>query len=558
MQKRTHIALSAVKVGLGLSIGLVSATVPTSALAETGSVTITQQHNAEATYDAFQVFKADISDTNEATHVAWASDSMKDVVLAFLDSNGYESWLQTSHPGDEQHDRAQNAAEYLAREISGSTTGEEAAATPRTPHGRSFATRLARELVAKSPTPKQLAKAGEAFTADEGYWLFVTTDSTSESSGEAGTAPIWMALGGSVTTIVEKSAPPSVDKEVMEDSTSVWGKVADADTLQDVSYRLVATLPDNLTMYDTYHLGLSDTLSEGLEIEVPEGKTVADVLDIDIGGQKVTIDGTNAAASYEGNTLTVDFPDLLSDHWKELGIGHGTKVTVRYIAHLTNAAKIGAEGNANGVRLVYTDDPVSRGDGKIDPGPHTKVFAYQLRLLKRDEQTYEPLSGAKFTIQVANDSSDEASRGMYVQADGSLGKDAATFVTGNDGTFSVSGIDEGTYTIRETGSPDGYDPIDDAVTLVISSTLDGTAIKLESLTASVTSAETDVAKVTDVDTASGTIQLEVSNGRWLLMPITGMGGMAGTIAPAACVALIAGGCLWVRHRHNGHSARSLL
>ena len=550
MKKHARIALSAIKVGLGLGIGLASVTIPTAALAATGTITITQQHNADATYDAYQVFAADISDKDEATHVSWASAAMKETVLAFLDANGYKSWIQANHPGDDQHDRAQNAAEYITREISGSTSDGGTTSAPRTPEGRSFATRLARELAAKSPSPNQLAKAGEAFTGDEGYWLFVTTDTSSEASGEAGTAPIWVPLGGSVTSIIEKSAPPTVDKEVMEDSSSAWGKVADADIGQDVSYRLVATLPANLSAYDTYHLEFNDTLSDGLEIEVPEDKNIDAVLDIDIGGQKVTVDGTNVVASYQENTLTVNFPNLLADHWNDLGIEHDTKVTIRYTAHLISSAKIGAEGNDNGVSLTYTDNPVSRGDGKIEPGPQTKLFAYQIRLLKRDEQTNEPLSGAKFTIQVAEDNSDASSKGLYVQSDGSLNKDPATFVTEDDGTLSVSGIDEGTYIIRETDAPDGYEPINDAVTLVISSSLEGTATKLESLTATATSAKAGLAKVTDMDTAAGTIQLEVTNGKWLLMPITGLSGIAGAGVPATCVALFAGGCLWVRHRHT--------
>ena len=402
-----------------------------------------------------------------------------------------------------------------------------------------------------------MARAGEAFTAEEGYWLLVTSDATSEASGEVGTAPIWLPLGGSVATIVEKTAPPKVDKEVLEDSTGSWGKVADAHVMQDVSYRLAATLPANIGAFDTYHLQLHDTLSEGLEIVVPEGKKIADLLDVRIGGQKVEIDGSNVTASYQGNVLEVDFADLLSDHWKELTIGRGTEVTVGYAARMTPSAKIGTEGNANDVSLTYTDDPVSRGDGKIDPGPSTKVFAYRIRLLKRDGQTNEPLPGAKFTIQVAEGSSDKASAGQYVQPDGALGKDAATFVTGDDGTIVVPGIDEGTYTIREVAAPEGYEPIGSDVTLVVSSTLDQTAQKVERIEARAESDKAGIAKVTDVDTSTATIQLEVSNGRWLLMPITGLGGISDQPGAGICVALFAGGWLAARHLRNRSAQASI-
>ena len=557
MHKHINIARSAVTAGLSLFVAMAGAPMPTIALADTGSVTITQQHNAGATYDAYMLFRADISEKNEATHIAWAPGGMKDVVLAFLDANGYKSWLQKAHPGDGQHDLAQNAAEYVAHQIAGPATGEDAAAMPRTPEGRSFATRLARELATKIPASKQTARSGETFSGEEGYWLFVTSDATSEASGEVGTAPLWLPLGGSVSTIVEKTAPPKVNKEVLEDSTGTWGKVADAHVMQDVSYRIVATLPDNVDAFDTYHLQLRDQLSDGLEVVVPSGKEIASQLDVRIGGQKVEVDGKNVTASYQGNVLAVDFADLLSDHWKELTIGRGTEVTVSYTAHMTPSAKIGTEGNANDVSLVYTDDPVSRSDGRIDQGPGTKVFAYRIRLLKRDGQTNEPLAGAKFTIQVADGSSDKASTAPYVQADGSLGKEAATFATGDDGTLTVSGIDEGTYIIREVQPPEGYEPIGDDVTLVVTSTLDQMAQKVEGIEAHVESDKDDIAKVTDVDKTTATIQLEVSNGRWLLMPLTGLSGISEEASAGVFVALFAGGWLAAR-RLRGKSAHTTL
>lgn len=42
-----------------------------------------------------------------------------------------------------------------------------------------------------------------------------------------------------------------------------------------------------------------------------------------------------------------------------------------------------------------------------------------------------------------------------------------TFITGSDGIIDVKGLKPGTYTIKETHAPDGYNKIDDTITIVI-------------------------------------------------------------------------------------------
>lgn len=548
------IARAAVTAGLGLGLTFATFATPVTALAENGSITINQQHNEGAKYDAFMLFKADISDDDKATHVAWASDGMRDIVLAFLDQNGYGAWLTANHPGDGQRERAQNACEFIAYSITGSAEDTLAATTPRTTAGRSFANELAQALAQNNASPRQTATAGTAFTQPEGYWLFVTTDTTTEASGEAGTAPIWVPLGGSVKTIQEKSAVPSVDKEVREDSSQEWGKVADANVGQDLTYRLTATLPSNYAAFDTYHLKFTDTLSDGLQINVPSGSSIANQVTVKIGNQSVTVDGTNLKASYANNVLTVEFVDLKTDHWNNLNIVGNTAITVEYQAHITSSANLGSAGNTNTVALTYTDDPVSGGDGSIQPGPTTKTFAYQIKLQKVDEQTNEALSGAKFTVRVADNNTDTASRGLYVQTDGSLGDQAASFVTGADGSFLIPGIDEGIYVIKETEAPSGYELMDHEITLTVNSTLDGTELKLSNLTASATGGDDEdvnaatKTEVSSIDTSTGIITVNATNDRWLLLPLTGQEGLTSVAVMGAFLASTAGAGLWWRRR----------
>lgn len=550
------IARTAITAGLGLSMTLgTCAASPIAAFAENGTLTISQLHNEGATYDAYMVFQADISEDNKASNVQWAADDMKRVVLSFLDQNGYNEWLSDHHSGNGQHDLAQNACEFIAFSITGSAEDVVAATTPRTTAGLSFANRLAQALASSNVNPRETATAGTTFNQPEGYWLFVTTDSTTNASGEVGTAPMWVPLGGSTKTIQEKSSVPSIAKDVQEDSTGRWGKVADANVGQELSYRLTAKLPANYAAFNKYHLKFTDTLSEGLVISTTGNAAVGDLITVKIGSQQVAVDGTHLKASYENNTLTVEFVDLKSDHWNNLTIAGDETVSVEYQAHITSEGNLGSLGNTNTVTLTYTDDPVSEGEGTIEPGPTTKTFAYQIKLVKLDGQTKESLSGASFTVQVADSNSDDASKRLYVQADGSLAQQPATFVTGTDGSFLIPGIDEGTYLIRETAAPAGYERIAEDITLTVNSTLDGAELSLRSLTAS-TGDETQEgtaavsSEVKDVDPSTGIITLNVDNDHWLLLPLTGQEGLTSVAAIGAIITSTAGAGLWWRRRNS--------
>lgn len=540
-----------IAAGLALSLmaGVVCPARP--ALADTGTITIRQNHNQGATYDAYLLFKAHVASDDKATGVTWASDEMKTALLSFIDANGYREWLNDNHPGAEMHDRAQIAAEFVSESIVGSPSDEGAATTPRTTAALSFSQRLARALSQDTSIAPQTATSGERFSGEQGLWLFVTTDSTTEAHNEAGTAPLWIPLGGSTSVIDEKGFVPTVNKEVREDSTGAWGKVADADTAQNLGYRLTGTLPSNFGAFDSYHYRFTDTLEPGLSVTVPEGANVADALTIRVGKSVVKADGSTLSVSLKDNVLVVDFADLKDPVWHDLAIDKGTKITVEYSAHMNDRRVIGSAGNLNGVFLTYTDDPISKGDGRTDEVP-VRVFAYRLALSKVDEQTGEPVSGAGFTIRMSDKNSDEESRGLFVQEDGSLGKTAHEFTTSADGCFEVLGLDEGTYLISEKTTPKGYLPLEDDIALTVSSELEGQSLSLAKLSSSISGKEVDpasksIAEVNVVDGNAGSVRIRVTNSRWIPMPLTGGAGLYKQACMGAGAVTLATIGLAVRH-----------
>jgi len=580
------------RLGALFASGLLAATMGAGTLgmpapawaADTATIAITVKDNAPAAkYNIYKLFDADIepnaaSETHPgiATHVSWNNDA-KAATLAFLDANGYGAWLKTRFPAyDEaalatQHDRPQNAAEFIAKQIGASPNDAQAATKPQTKAARSFALELAKALDAAfraggatiyhaETTAADGTKA--SFTGTEGYYLFVTDDA-SLGPDEAGTSPIWVPLGGSTSVIQEKTAAPTFDKQVMDDSAgSTWGKAADANAAQDLAFKLTATLPDNIGAFDTYLLQFEDTLPAGLSLSGDGTSSV--VVKVD-GATTITGDLTGKAGSisYSGNKLVVRIDDIKTVH-KNLQVGKDSTVTVEYRAHPNGKAAIGAGGNQNGAILKYTNNPVTHSDGSGPDGggtgettPSTStLFTYRIDLTKVDKQTHENLAGAKFTVQVAKSNSDDASKGAYVQADGSLGADAHAFVTDAKGSFSIPRIDEGVYTIHETEAPAGYELEDADITLTVSRTFDGQ--KLASLSATSTGGEgtktlaTDIVTNATAEAATGAAKVVTSDDKRIAMPITGMDGVtAGIVFGTGAVVLGLAGWYATRRKRNG-------
>lgn len=556
---RAHHAavVSGLCLALGVGMPLVCVSTAHADEGSTGTITISQTGNHGGSYLAYQLFTADISDTDHATNIAWADDAMRTSVLAFIDKHGYKEWLKQHHSGEAQHDLAQNAAEYIAESIGSSPTDGAAASAEPTSAAGSFAMALAQHLATSPAVPSTTVAANEPFTAREGYWLFVsnTNNATTDS---AGTAPLWVPLGGSLKTIEEKTDIPRVDKSVQEDSSGAWSTVADANVGQDIRYRLSGTLPKNFGAFATYHYQFTDTLSAGLTIDLPAGKSLADVIKVAIDGAAVKVDQKNLSASFKDNVLVVEFADLKASTWSSLHITNKSLITVEYPARLVPGCAVGKSGNANHVTLTYSNDPVRQGDGVTSPTPDVRLYSYALKLTKIDEQTGEPLSGAQFTMRVDDKNSDSASSGAFVQKDGSLGAKPHTFTTDSKGSFGVSGIDEGTYVISEIAAPQGYEKLDEDVRVTLTSTLNAKKRALTSLEASASggahtlagTGEADATtKITAVASDTGEVGVQVVNRRWLSLPITGMTGITSEHALGLVLVLAAtiGMCV---HRYH--------
>lgn len=450
MSMSKNIARLAVTAGLtaALSFGGVMAPV-TMAFAEdaaataNGSVTITNVEGNDTEFYGYQIFNADVAIVKGKTvvsNITWANNDVKTAVENVIKDNGYVGTT------------AQDAADWITSKV----TGTDETTRVDSNHIAYKIAAAVDDLTDKTTTTKRVASG-----LKHGYWLFVTKADTI-GDGEAGTSPIFTVVGDTPVKVTEKTGIPTVEKKIVSDADNKGHDAADSQIGQDVTYNLYGTVAENFDKYDTYYYQFSDQISKGLTLQ--DGAKVylyanKDVAKSDFNHAKVT-DITNyftpstAEAAADGSKTTTWTCDNLKN---VADVTKDSCIVVSYTARINDSAVVGLdnnkEGNPNTVTLYYSNNPMTTDRGQTVPDT-VRDYTYGLKVNKVDLGTERPLNGAKFTIKVKS-ADDKDSANKYVQSDGKLGKDPYQFETTSDGTFTVKGLDTGTYTVDEVEAPQG-------------------------------------------------------------------------------------------------------
>ena len=435
---------------LALVIGTCAVVFPASAQAaptSTGSITVSG--TVASSYDAYQIFDANVidgdNDAKIATDLAWASDAARDAVLPVLHGAGMPKSQTT----------AQEAAEWLNADSHLTSA---------------LSAQLARSLQSSDAVSEAL-NAGTAAELPCGYWLIVADDDAI-AQNQVGTAPIMVLVDGSAVTVKPKAATPKVAKHVLEDSTAAWQKAADATVADDLYWRLSATVPAGLSAYDTYTVQFVDTMSAGLEpskVAASMHVYVAAGADGDFDAVSAGKDGRAGTEPAQGwtditaqcsikvaadGTFTVRTGDLIAALGGADAFTAGARVVAVYNAPLNSACNHGiAKGNPNEVYLRYPRSPFADQSGDAGftrtPSDDATAYTWDLALTKRGSDGDKPLPGA--VLSITDD------RGRTLAADGTWDAEGkATVTTGEDGRVTVSGVDSGKLEVCELKAPKGY------------------------------------------------------------------------------------------------------
>ena len=326
------------------------------------------------------------------------------------------------------------------------------------------------------------------------------------------------------------------DENESEDTIAPHGatdekKVGDFGIGDTVTYQLTSKVPD-MTGYNSYTFKFSDTLSKGLDLK--------EVLSVKVGNTTLTAKSTGAntyALAYDksNRTLTVTLNDFYNSYKNRTG----DTITVVYTATLNKDAVIGMNPNTNKAVVEYSNDPKSDGTGKSEPSivdVHTFDFTIFKYYLKDETQT--GLANAEFELYKANEAGDAADtnakinivdegNGVYRQATADEAKvtgfTSAKIVSDDDGKVLVKGLDAGTYYLRETKAPEGYNKLLSDIKVEIKANYDGTTGKLTSYSVNYTynGTKTTGTAITSKDNSP---EVAVENKTGAQLPSTGSKG----------------------------------
>lgn len=380
---------------------------------------------------------------------------------------------------------------------------------------KAFANVAAQHLITATTTIEDNATSVEL---PAGYYLLVDT-STPGQDDARNTALLQMTNRD--ITIEGKYSVPSVDKSV-RDTDDNWGESADWEIGSDVPFRLEGTLPTNYEDYEAYKYVFHDTLSAGLQLngnfdETDPTKVLSGVT-VQVGDTNI---GSNFTITYTNHQLTVACNNLKAIP----GLTKDSQIVVEYTAELLSTAVIGGAGNKNEVYLEYANDPNATGDGTTSNTKKDEVlvFTYELDVTKVDgKDDATTLANAEFVL-LSSDKTKAArvSNGKLVEW--VTVPEGTKLTSGNDGKFVIAGLDAGSYYLRETKAPAGYNLLGNEIGITITATLDKSenSPSLTALKIRVQNGPDATATERDGDVTTGIVSTVVENVAGAQLPLTG-------------------------------------
>ena len=393
-----------------------------------------------------------------------------------------------------------------------------------------------------------------------GYYLVKDSSGSLDNKDDFNTRFILQVLADETAT--PKGSYPSLDKEVSDDETEdsdTWYEAADHELYESFQFRLTATIPANVDLpkYELYKVVFTDTMSTGVTFEsiesvkinntaVTDGYTLsANIWDAEKKAFK-TMDGDGSAA------WTLTFADILTklkDDEKTAEV----KIEVIYNAHLNESATTFnasvTDNNTpanNKAKLTFSNNPNAGGTGDTGDTPEDTVWVFTYKVLntkyKDEATTGNEFEGAGFTLYASDgttriplyyDSNKTAYRRVkddttefpgYTYDSTKTGAAAFTAATSTTaaadikadlvsakttGLFNIIGLDEGTYVLKETVVPAGYNKCDDITINIVATTTENTSTTGADLT------------LTSTDTKPSNMNNKVLNQSGTVLPSTG-------------------------------------
>lgn len=289
-------------------------------------------------------------------------------------------------------------------------------------------------------TPVAIVTNGSSVEVVGGYYLIKDQDGS--LSGSEPYTTYLVSVVGNVTISPKSNDVPEFEKKLKDTNDSTgdttgWQDSADYDIGDYIPFRLQGTVPEDYDSYKTYYYAFHDVEEKGLTFDPSSVKVF--VGDEETGTKIDASNYTVVTNPADGCTFEIVFDDLKNIP----SVTAKSIITVTYESTLNGNAVLGAQGNVNTAKLEYSNNPRGNGTGTT-PWDNVIVFTYKVVVNKVDQDN-NPLVGAQFTLTKKINGGTEVIKTMTIDS--------------SETQFTLSGLDDGEYTLTETATPAHYNTI---------------------------------------------------------------------------------------------------
>lgn len=383
-------------------------------------------------YKSWQLFTADLTSTeNEITNIAWSSQ---------IDSTQFLNLLRSNSEFGSQFQNIQNAQQTVS--LISQITNEDL--------NKLFLSQQENNIFAQYAWQARIGEGTDLHPGlnemTPGYYLIA--DYLNDEVNGLSLIPITDQV---ISFTAKTLASPIISKWIENGNLSTDSILAQ--TGEAAPFHIEITLPANVSAYQSgYHLDVQDVMSDSLSLDESSIKVQWESnknyepidpalyqLQTDEHGFNIHFDQTQQIASDINGHLVLDYKALLN----------------------TNAV-YGAEGNQNTASISYSTDPNNPALEETGTSSSVSVYTLGLRLTKKDEDGNE-LDNALFMLE--NDANQYAVTDDNAIVEWTDDWQQATQLTA--GSFTLTGLKEGTYRIIETRAPAQYQILKKPITLEI-------------------------------------------------------------------------------------------
>lgn len=458
------------------------------------SITITPNAGQSLVGKKFQVYKlfdAENAVDNESINYTW--------------NNDYKTALQTV-VGKKINKSASSVTEYDVIDYiqTLNTNKVEGAQADQKLEGRysnyrHFVEALRDELVKEGLSPNTVnvtavnAVDGSVKFSGLGYGYYLTDEVTAVQDTHSAASLILTNTANPNAQVNIKSDYPTLIKKINEDDNNVgWNDIGDYEIGQTVPYYHDTYVPD-MNGYQTYKMIFHDKMDNALTFNKD---SVSITISSDKKSYTLKSNEFKVVENSGEDTFYAEIPDLKAIVDKQFPEGmnnnnentYGQSVRLNYNATLNDNAstRTGRAGFENAVRLEYSNNPDSDGNGSTGTTPWDTVvcFTYKINGLKVNNHN-KLLKNAKFRLYSDENCTNEvyvkdSPNGYVVMNRDSLGgtdhtggarpSSAVEMASDAKGVFTILGLDQGTYYLKETDSPAGYRELKDPIVITIKPT----------------------------------------------------------------------------------------